>query len=145
MCRLIQATAPISTSSPTAMPKILTPMVNRIAPRTLMRALLFRLQGPGAVPVGAGRLRAETGDARDEVDRIADHRVAARLLRANAADHDFAGGDADPDRDLGKPAPHSHQIRQFGLKRRQCRELFERRQAGEPRLLLGAGEGRTPE
>src|SRR3954464_14478433 len=66
MCRLIQATAPISTSSPTAMPNILTPMVSRIAPRTLIPALLFRLQGPGAVPVGARRMRPEMGNAGDE-------------------------------------------------------------------------------
>ena len=80
-----------------------------------------------------------------EVHGVSDHRVAAGLLRADIADHDFAGRDADSDVDLRQAAPHAYEIGQLGLEFRQGGELFQRGGTGEAGLVLGGGERRAPE
>ena len=74
-----------------------------------------------------------------EVHGIADHRVAAGLLRPDIADHDFAGRDADPDVDTRQAAPHADEVGQLALEFRQGGELFQRGGAGEAGLVLGGG------
>src|SRR5205807_1230146 len=82
---------------------------------------------------------------RRQIHGIPDDRVVAGLLRADAAHHNIAGGDADAYIDLWEAAFEADEIRQLGAKRCKAGNLIERGEAGETRLFVGACEGRTPE
>jgi hypothetical protein len=64
-------------------------------------------------------------DARRQIHGIADDRVVAGLLRADAAHHNVAGGDADADVDLRETAFEADEIRQLGTKRGKASNLIE--------------------
>src|SRR5690242_15572512 len=81
-----------------------------------------------------------TLDARRQIHGIADDRVVAGLLRADAAHYNIAGGDADAYVDFWETAFEADEIRQLGAKRCNGGKLIEGSKAGEAGLFVGARE-----
>lgn len=83
-------------------------------------------------------------ETRRQIHGIADDRIVAGLLRANAAHHNITGGDADAYVDLRETPFEADEVGQLGTKRCKAGKLIERSKAGETGLFVGASEGRTP-
>ena len=82
---------------------------------------------------------------RGQVHGVSHHRVAHRQIRADIADDDIAGGDANAHVDVRHVALDSKHFRQALPKAGEQSDLPKTRFAGEAGLLVRVREGRTPE